>query len=170
MRGEERTFASLVQEGDWSRLFRRAEPQHKLPSHFQRTMSRLSRGVGAALVWECCQLQISATNLARSSNRTLTSASDVIRRTMQLLRCSPHPKKPEEEFQTPKSDNFGTAGGYKCQRHRCAPMLAATMRRVVTPSMFLPSYFCRRSSSASFRRRRAASAGETASNRQRQSH
>jgi hypothetical protein len=121
-------------------LFRRAEPQHKLPSHFfQRTMSRLSRGVGAALVWECCQLQISATNLARSSNRTLTSASDVIRRTMQLLRCSPHPKKPEEEFQTPKSDNFGTAGGYSCQRHRCAPMLAATMRRVVTPSMFLPS-------------------------------
>ena len=78
------------ERGTGSRLFRRAEPQHKLPSHFQRTMSRLSRGVGAVLVWECCQLQISATNLAGSSNRTLTSASDVNRRTMQLLRCNPH--------------------------------------------------------------------------------
>ena len=55
-----------------------------------RTMSRLSRGAGAVLVWECCQLQIAATNLAGSSNRTLTSASDVNRRTMQLLRCNPH--------------------------------------------------------------------------------
>jgi hypothetical protein len=66
------------ERGTGSRLFRRAEPQQKLPSHFfQRTMSRLSRGVGAVLVWECCQLQIAATNLARSSNRTLTSAFDV---------------------------------------------------------------------------------------------
>lgn len=123
-------------------------------------MSRLSRDVGAVLVWECCQLQSSATNVARSSNRTLTSASDVNRRTMQLLRCNPHPKKPEEDFQSPKSDTLGTAGGYSCQRHRCAPIFGQTMRRVVTPSIFLSSYFSR-SSSVSFMRRRAASAGET---------
>jgi hypothetical protein len=78
-------------EGDWFEIVRTRRNSTQTPvSFFQRTMSRLSRGVGAVLVWECCQLQISATNLAGSSNRTLTSASDVNRRTMQLLRCNPH--------------------------------------------------------------------------------